>query len=269
MPTQCVESRRPVWSCCKARSTCSSSARCWPDPATATRSPNTFSGLPEDLLQVETGSLYPASPPAGGEGLDRGLLGAVRQRQARQVLSPHAARAQTTRRRTIEMGGVLPRHGIDLESGRSGGTMNSFFRKLRWLTQRRNKEAELREELQFHLEEEAEQRQAEGLAEEERPLGGAPRTGQPHPGAGEHSRRVGMDHPGATRPGPALRASAPWPPTGCLRCWRSCRWRWESAPTQRSTASWIRSCCARCRCPIPESLVVLNWHAEPPGATPS
>ena len=45
--------------------------------------------------------------------------------------------------------------------------MNSFFRKLRWLTQRRGKEAELREELQFHLEEEAEQRQAEGLAEEE------------------------------------------------------------------------------------------------------
>ena len=45
--------------------------------------------------------------------------------------------------------------------------MNSFFRRLRWLTERGNKEAELREELQFHLEEEAEQHQAEGLAEEE------------------------------------------------------------------------------------------------------
>ncbi len=42
--------------------------------------------------------------------------------------------------------------------------MNSFFRKLRWLTQRGNKEAELREELQFHLEEEVEQRKGEGLA---------------------------------------------------------------------------------------------------------
>jgi hypothetical protein len=30
----------------------------------------------------------------------------------------------------------------------------SFFRKLRWLTRRSEKEAELREELQFHLEEE-------------------------------------------------------------------------------------------------------------------
>jgi predicted permease len=45
--------------------------------------------------------------------------------------------------------------------------MNSFFRKLRWLTQRSDKEAELREELRFHLEEEAEQRQQDGLAEDE------------------------------------------------------------------------------------------------------
>ncbi len=44
--------------------------------------------------------------------------------------------------------------------------MNSFLRKLKWLTERRNREAELRDELQFHLEEEAEQHQAEGLAED-------------------------------------------------------------------------------------------------------
>jgi len=44
--------------------------------------------------------------------------------------------------------------------------MSSLFRKLRWLTRRRDKEAELREELQFHIEEEAEQRYDEGLAEE-------------------------------------------------------------------------------------------------------
>jgi len=45
--------------------------------------------------------------------------------------------------------------------------MTSFFRKLKWLTERRSKEAELREELQFHLDEEAEERQAEGVANEE------------------------------------------------------------------------------------------------------
>jgi predicted permease len=45
--------------------------------------------------------------------------------------------------------------------------MNSFLRKMRWLTRRPDKEVELREELEFHLEEEAEQRQQRGLAENE------------------------------------------------------------------------------------------------------
>src|SRR5437660_5209580 len=45
--------------------------------------------------------------------------------------------------------------------------MKSFFRRLGWLAQRSRKEAELREELQFHLEEEAEQHQAAGLAEDQ------------------------------------------------------------------------------------------------------
>src|SRR3989449_9106500 len=64
------------------------------------------------------------------------------------------------------MAGVLPRHGIDLEPGGSGGAMTSFFRKLRWLMGRPEKEAELQEEPQFHLEEEAGERQAQGLARE-------------------------------------------------------------------------------------------------------
>ncbi len=45
--------------------------------------------------------------------------------------------------------------------------MNLFFRKLSWLLQRRRKEAELREELQFHLDAEAEERQEAGLAQEQ------------------------------------------------------------------------------------------------------
>jgi predicted permease len=45
--------------------------------------------------------------------------------------------------------------------------MTSFFRKLRWLIERPSKDAELQEELQFHLEEEAGERQAQGLAGEE------------------------------------------------------------------------------------------------------
>jgi hypothetical protein len=44
--------------------------------------------------------------------------------------------------------------------------MSSFFRKLRWLTQRSDKDAELRQELQFHLEEEAASRHESGLADD-------------------------------------------------------------------------------------------------------
>ncbi len=45
--------------------------------------------------------------------------------------------------------------------------MTSFLRKLWWLMRRSGKEAELQEELQFHLEEEAGERQAQGLASQE------------------------------------------------------------------------------------------------------
>lgn len=45
--------------------------------------------------------------------------------------------------------------------------MKSFFHKLRWLGRRSDKEGELREELQFHLEQDAEQRRDDGLTERE------------------------------------------------------------------------------------------------------
>jgi putative ABC transport system permease protein len=45
--------------------------------------------------------------------------------------------------------------------------VSSFFRKLLWFTRRSAKDAELREELQFHLEEEVEERQDDGLTEDE------------------------------------------------------------------------------------------------------
>ena len=45
--------------------------------------------------------------------------------------------------------------------------MNSFFRKLHWLTARRRKEAELEEELRFHLDEDTEERLGSGAATED------------------------------------------------------------------------------------------------------
>ena len=44
--------------------------------------------------------------------------------------------------------------------------MNRILRKLGWMTQRSRNEAELREELQLHLQEEAEQGEAAGLMTE-------------------------------------------------------------------------------------------------------
>jgi macrolide transport system ATP-binding/permease protein len=44
--------------------------------------------------------------------------------------------------------------------------MTSFFRKIGWLAQRGHKEAELREELQFHLDEDADEYRADGLEAE-------------------------------------------------------------------------------------------------------
>lgn len=48
--------------------------------------------------------------------------------------------------------------------------MMSFFRRLSWLIRRSRKEEDLREELQFHLAEEVEQHQAQGLAPEDAKL---------------------------------------------------------------------------------------------------
>jgi hypothetical protein len=45
--------------------------------------------------------------------------------------------------------------------------VTALFRKFIWLLRRRLKEAELEEELQFHLDEEAEERRATGLSAEE------------------------------------------------------------------------------------------------------
>src|SRR5437660_774383 len=44
--------------------------------------------------------------------------------------------------------------------------MMTWFRKLRWLTQRRRREAELSEELEFHLSEEAKLREEDGEAQD-------------------------------------------------------------------------------------------------------
>ena len=108
----------------------------------------------EDLLQVETGSLYPALYRLEAKGWIAASWELSDKGQARPLLSHHARGPKAAGQRTVEMGRVRARHGIAAEAGRRGGTMTSLFRKFTWWLQRRRKEAELREELQFHLAEE-------------------------------------------------------------------------------------------------------------------
>ena len=65
--------------------------------------------------------------------------------------------------------------------------MTSFFRKLAWWRQRRRKEEELREELEFHLAEDVDERRSDGLTEDQarwaarRDLGNVQRSWRPAP----------------------------------------------------------------------------------------
>src|SRR5262249_43816847 len=70
------------------------------------------------------------------------------------------------RERADEVARVRARHGIDSESI-GEDAMKSFLRKMAWLTRRARKDAELQEELQFHLDEEADERRADGLTMED------------------------------------------------------------------------------------------------------
>src|SRR5260370_36864104 len=65
------------------------------------------------------------------------------------------------------MGGLLPCGRLGAEPRRIGVLMRTLFTRLRWMTQRRRKEAELRAELDFHVAEESEAAMTRGLAEDE------------------------------------------------------------------------------------------------------
>jgi macrolide transport system ATP-binding/permease protein len=121
----------------------------------------------EEVLQVETGSLYPALHRLEAKGWVAASWELSEKGKTRPVLSPHAARTQTTRHRTVELGDVLAGHELDPEPRGPGGPMISFFRKLGWLAHRRSKAEQLAAELQFHLEEETEEHQAAGMSVQE------------------------------------------------------------------------------------------------------
>ena len=146
--------------------------------------------------------------------------------------------------------------------------MTSFFRKLSWLLQRRRREADLEDELQFHLDEEAEQRRAEGLPAEQ----------------AQWAARRDLGNAGLLKED----ARAAWGWTGLEQFGQDLRYAFRTMASNRlftllavmslalgigantaiySFMDWIlmRSL------PVqdPDSLVVMNWQAKmPPPAEP-
>ncbi len=71
----------------------------------------------EELLQVETGSLYPALHRLEAKGWIAASWDLSDKGRARPLLSPHGAGTQTTCQRALQVAGVLPCHGLDPGSG--------------------------------------------------------------------------------------------------------------------------------------------------------
>jgi hypothetical protein len=120
--------------------------------------------------------------------------------------------------------------------------MMEFFRKLNWLVHRRRREQELREELQFHLDEEAEDQQDRDSARRE--LGNMTQVLEDARSAWGWTlvEQLAQDLRYAFRTMLGI---------SCFHYSRSSRWPSGLERTRRFTALWIRSCCALYRSPIP------------------
>ena len=121
----------------------------------------------EDLLQVETGSLYPALYRLEAKGwIAASWELSDKGKRARYYRITPAGRKQLASEQS-KWDAFARAMGLLLKPVDRGGMMTSLFRKVTWWLQRRRKEDELREELQFHLAEEVGERRADGLPEDE------------------------------------------------------------------------------------------------------
>ena len=116
---------------------------------------------------METGSLYPALHRLEAKGwIEADWDLSEKGKRARFYRLTRLGRKQLVAERS-KWEAFSRAMGLVLNPADEEGPLNAFVRKLQWLLHRPNKHAELRDELQFHLEEEAEQRQIDGLAPEE------------------------------------------------------------------------------------------------------
>ena len=121
----------------------------------------------EDLLQIETGSLYPALHRLEAKGWIEASWELSEKGKRAKYLPAHRQRQKRVGCREKQMGRFFTRGAPGAEPHRVGVLMRTLFTKLRWMTQRRRKEAELRAELDFHLEQEREEVAARGLADDD------------------------------------------------------------------------------------------------------
>ena len=123
----------------------------------------------EDLLQVETGSLYPALYRLEAKGwIAASWELSEKGKRARYYRITPTGRKQLASEQS-KWDAFARAMGLLLKPADRGGTMTSLFRKFTWWLQRRRKEDELREELQFHLAEEAGERRGRRPVRKTRP----------------------------------------------------------------------------------------------------
>ena len=137
--------------------------------------------------------------------------------------------------------------------------MTSFFRKFTWWVQRRRKEDELREELEFHLANEADQRQADGLSADQASWAARRDLGNVTP-IGKTRARCGRGSCSITGAGPPLRAADDVPEPLVHRPGRALAGARDRCQ-HRDLQLHGPILCAPCRCRIRHSLVVVKWQS--------
>ena len=121
----------------------------------------------EELLQVETGSLYPALYRLEAKGwIAASWELSDKGKRARYYRITPKGRKQLSAEQS-KWDAFARAMGLLLKPASEEDAMISLFRKVLWWLQRRQKEEELREELQFHLEEEMESQRDAGVSAEE------------------------------------------------------------------------------------------------------